>query len=104
MNYFRMVVHSEAIFGAAPPHPQSDTEHYRLLFVPHLPPVAFEVKARNLKEATRRAERQIAAGKGPVFEQVKRLLYAELLTSTQGRPTLCSCPSSSSPLPPLKTL
>jgi len=68
---------------------------FTLRFVPHLQPVTFEVKGRNLESAVRKAEAQIKKGKGPIFEQVRERLYEELLNAvmnTKGNPSLAPCP------------
>jgi len=65
---------------------------FPLRFVPHLPPVEFEVKARNAEEAARKAEKQIRVGKGPVVEAIRDRLVDELIAYIGKKPSLAPCP------------
>jgi hypothetical protein len=65
---------------------------FPLRFVPHLPPVEFEVKARSAEEAARKAEKQIRAGKGEVVEAIRSRLVDELIAYVGKKPSLAPCP------------
>jgi hypothetical protein len=65
---------------------------FPLRFVPHLPPVEFEVKARSAEEAARKAEKQIRTGKGSVVEAIRARLLDELVAYAGKKPSLAPCP------------
>ena len=65
---------------------------FKMWFRRHLPSVEFEVRGRSLKAVKRRVEKEIKAGKGPIFDKIKHLLFNEVLVATRGKPSVCLCP------------
>jgi len=46
----------------------------------------------SLKAVKRRVEKEIKAGKGPIFDKIKHLLFNEVLVAMRGKPSVCLCP------------